>query len=246
MTIGDMKTQTLVLSLIVAIAALPIGVHAQGTTAANAAAAAARQAAAAPTGATSALTKTASAIRSSRAAALAGKGLQTGTGAGLGRTTQVMGYLWSSNNGAMTNAAVQIRDTVTNTVVDIAKTNATGEFIFQNVTPGEYVIEYVSDSTTKLLAIGHPFTVSPGETVATFVRLTNGLPMLLPNELSNLTTNAAAQAVTSAATEGVTALATPLVSAVSPVVAPPTTTTAPDGTTTTEPPPPPPVVSAIR
>ena len=161
-----------------------------------------------------------------------------------------MGYLWSSNNGAMTNAAVQIRDTVSNAVVDIAKTNATGEFIFQNVTPGEYVIEYVSDSSTKLLAIGHPFTVSPGETVATFVRLTNGLPMLLPNELSNLTSNVAAQAVTSAATEGVTALATPLVSAVSPVVATPTptTTTAPDGTTTTttDPPPPPPVVSAIR
>ena len=192
----------------------------------------------------SALTKAASAVRTSRAAALAGKGLQQGAGAGVGRSTQIMGYLWSSNNGAMTNAAVQIRDTVTNTVVDIAKTNSAGEFLFQNVNPGEYVIEYVSDSASKsLLAIGHPFTVSPGETVATFVRLSNGLPMLLPNELSNLTSNVAAQAVTSAATEGVTAIATPLVSAVQPVV--PVSSGNNPGTTE-DPPPPPPVVSAIR
>lgn len=206
-----------------------------------------RAAGPAPTGSMSALTKAASAVRTSRAAALAGKGLQTGTGAGVGRSTQIMGYLWSSNNGAMTNAAVQIRDTVTNTIVDVAKTNTAGEFIFQNVNPGEYVIEYVSDSTSKtLLAIGHPFTVSPGETVATFVRLSNGLPMLLPNELSNLTSNVAAQAVTSAATEGVTAIATPLVSVVPPVVPVPTSgnnTGTPD---TGTPPPPPPVVSAIR
>ena len=149
-----------------------------------------------------------------------------------------MGYLWTSNNGAMTNASVQIRNTVTNAVERVATTNAAGEFIFQNVTPGEYVIEYVSDSASKILAIGHPFTVSPGETVATFVRLSNGLPMLLPNELSNLTSNVAAQAVTSAATEGVTAVATPLVSIVPPVI--------PTGGNPPPPPAPPPVVSAIK
>ncbi len=182
-----------------------------------------------------ALTKAAASIRSSRAAALAGKGLAQGTGAGVGKATQIMGYLWTSNNGALTEATVQIRDTVSNTVMAVAKTNAAGEFVFQNVNPGEYVIEYVSDSTSKLLAIGHPFTVSPGETVATFVRLSNGLPMLLPNELSNLTSNVATQALTSAATEGVTAIATPLVSVVPPVVTP-----------GAPPAPPPAVVSAIR
>ncbi len=183
----------------------------------------------------SALTKATSAARSSRAAALAGKGLTAGTGTSVGNSTQIMGYLWTSNNGAVTNASVQIRNTVTNTVERVATTNAAGEFIFQNVTPGEYVIEYVieyvSDLTSRIAAIGHPFTVSPGETVATFVRLTNGLPMLLPNELSNLTSNVATQALASAATEGVTALATPLVSVV------------PTGG---NPPAPPPVVSAIK
>jgi len=150
-----------------------------------------------------------------------------------------MGYLWTSNNGAMTNASVQIRNTVTNVVERVATTNAAGEFVFQNVVPGEYVIEYVQGTVAKIMAIGHPFTVSPGETVATFVRLSNGLPMLIPNELSNLTSNVAAQAVTSAATQGVSAFATPLVSVV-PVV--------PTGTVFEPPPsaPPPPVASAIK
>lgn len=186
----------------------------------------------------SALTKAASAVRSSRASALAGKGLAGGTGASLGKSTQIMGYLWTSNNGAMADASVQIRNTVTNVVERMTTTNAAGEFVFQNITPGEYVVEYIGDTTTKILAIGHPFTVAPGETVATFVRLSNGLPMLLPNELSNLTSNVAAQAVTSAATNGVTAIATPLVSVVPPVV--------PTGGNATPPTAPPPVVSAIR
>lgn len=189
----------------------------------------------------SALTKAASAIRSSRAAALSGKGLTAGAGQSIGSSTQqIMGYLWTSNNGAITDATVQIRNTVTNSIDAIAKTNSAGEFLFQNVNPGEYVIEYVTDSAKKIVqAVGHPFTVSPGETVATFVRLSNGLPMLLPNELSNLTSNVATQAVTSAASEGVTALATPLVTVVPPVVPPPSGGNEPT-------PAPPPVVSAIK
>jgi hypothetical protein len=230
-----MKVWLVVLVLASAIAASSLGVHAQG----GAAAAAARLATPAPTGSMSALTKAASAVRAARAAALSGRALSTGAGAQLGRTTQIMGYLWTSNNGAITNATVQIRNTVTNTIDAITRTNSAGEFLFQNVSSGEYVIEYVSDSASKLLALGHPFTVSPGETVATFVRLSNGLPMLLPNAHSNLTSNVAAQAVTSAAGQGITAIATPLVSAVSPVVP------SPAGGTET-PPSPPPVVSAIK
>lgn len=194
-----------------------------------------------------ALTRAASAVRTSRAAALAGKGLQQATGAGIGRTTQIMGYLWESNNNALKNVSVQIRNVATDTVESIVRTDSAGQFLFQNVTPGEYVIEYVNDSATKLLAVGHPFTVSPGETVATFVRLSNGLPMLLPNELSTLSSNVAAQAATSAATEGITSVATPLVSVVPPVV--PVTvpsTTSSTGGNETPPPAPPPVVSAIR
>lgn len=209
-----MKATFAVLAISAMLAASTAGLNAQGGTAA---AAAARLATPAPTGSMGALTKAASAVRSSRAAALAGKGLSTGSGASLGRSTQIMGYLWTSNNGAMTNASVQIRNTVTNVVERVATTNMAGEFVFQNVAPGEYVIEYVQGSVAKIMAIGHPFTVSPGETVATFVRLSNGLPMLIPNELSNLTSNIAAQALTSAAANGVSVVTTPLISVV-PVV----------------------------
>ena len=235
MTLGDMKAHLVGPALVAALLASSVGVHAQG----GAAAAAAARVTAAPTGSMSALTKAASAVRSSRAAALAGKGLTTGAGASLGKTTQIMGYLWTSNNGVLDGASVQIRDTISNTIVDITQTNAAGEFVFQNVNPGQYVIEYVQGTTSKVLTLGHPFTVSPGETVATFVRLSNGLPMLLPNELSNLASNAATSAVTSAAAEGITAVATPLVSVV-PVVPI-------GGSSNPAPPPaPPPVVSAIK
>lgn len=190
----------------------------------------------AATGPMSAVTKAASAIRASRAAAMAGRATQTAS-TGLAKSTQIMGYLWTANNGAIPDAAVQIRNTVTNVVEAVTKTNAAGEFVFQNVNPGEFVIEYVTDSAKRgLLALGHPFTVSPGETVATFVRLSNGLPMLLPNELGNLTSNVASQAVTSAATQGVTSFATPLVQVVPPVIPP----------TSNPPAPPPAVLSSIK
>lgn len=190
----------------------------------------------AATGPMGAATKAASAIRASRAAAMAGRATQTAS-TGLAKSTQIMGYLWTANNGAIPDAAVQIRNTITNVVESVTKTNAAGEFVFQNVNPGEFVIEYVTDSAKRgLLALGHPFTVSPGETVATFVRLSNGLPMLLPNELGNLTSNVASQAVTSAATQGVTSFATPLVQVVPPVIPP----------TSNPPAPPPAVLSSIK
>ena len=244
MTLGDMNFRMAVLVILATTAAAPIGVHAQGGAAA---AAAARLAAPTQTGSMGALTKAASAVRTSRAAALAGKGLQEASSAGAGRTTQIMGYLWQANNNPLSNVSVQIRNVTTDAVEKIVTTDATGQFLFQNVQPGEYIIEYVNDSATKLLAVGHPFTVSPGETVATFVRLSNGLPMLLPNELSNLSSNVATQAVQSAADVGVTSVATPLVSVVPPVVpaAVPSTTTTTGGNET-PPPAPPPVVSAIR
>jgi hypothetical protein len=228
-----MKRRFALAAVIASISLVPMTIRAQGGAAATAAT---RLATPAATGPASALTRAASAVRASRAAALAGRATQAAN-AGLSKSTQIMGYLWTANNGAITEASVQIRNTVTNTIEAVTKTNAAGEFVFQNVNPGEYMIEYVADSAKKtLLALGHPFTVSPGETVATFVRLSNGLPMLLPNELGNLASNAASQAVTSAATQGVTAVATPLVQIVPPVIPP-----------SGDPPAPPPtVISSIK
>ena len=205
MTIDDMKRRKALAAVLAGLTLMPFGIHAQVPAA---------------TGPVSALTKAASAVRASRAAALAGRAAQS-TSAGLSTSTQIMGYLRTANNGAIPEASVQIRNTVTNVVEAVTKTNTAGEFVFQNVNPGEYMIEYVTDSAKHtLLALGHPFTVSPGETVATFVRLSNGLPMLLPNQLGNLASNVAGQAVTSAATQGITAIVTPLIQIVPPVIPP--------------------------
>lgn len=217
MTIHDMKGRFALAAVITAISLVPVTMRAQGGAVA---AATTKLATPLATGPASALTRAASAIRASRAAAMAGRATQAAN-AGVSKSTQIMGYLWTANNGAITDASVQIRNTVTNTVEAVTQTNAAGEFVFQNVNPGEYMIEYVTDSAKRtLMALGHPFTVSPGETVATFVRLSNGLPMLLPNELSVLAGNAASQAVTSAATQGITSIATPLIQIVPPVIPP--------------------------
>jgi hypothetical protein len=212
-----MRGRLALAAVVASISLVPGGIQAQGVVAGTATTKLATPVA---TGPASALTKAASAVRASRAAAMAGRATQAAA-PGVSKATQVMGYLWTANNGAITDASVQIRNTVTNVVEAVTKTNAAGEFVFQNVNPGEYLIEYVSDTAKRsLVALGHPFTVSPGETVATFVRLSNGLPMLLPNELGNLASNAASQAVTSAASQGVTAVVTPLVQVVPPVLPP--------------------------
>lgn len=230
MTGSDKRTRTAAALIIAAMGVVPVGVLAQG----SAIGAATRVLPPPPTGSVSALTKAASAVRASRAAALAPRGA-TAAGNGLVRSTQqVMGYLWTANNGAITDATVQLKNTVTGEILQRTATNSAGEFLFQNVDAGEYVIEYVSGSTSRLVALGHPFTVSPGETVATFVRLSNGLPMLLPNELTN---NVAQQAVASAAKQGVPTIAKPFITIIPPYTPPPTDD---------PPPPPPPVASAIR
>lgn len=161
-----------------------------------------------PTGPMTATTKAAAAVRASRAAqraaASAGAGTVSATGA---RSTSVVGYLWTANNSAIPDATVQLRNTVTGQVELFTQTNAMGEFTFNNVAGGSYVIEYASEqASTNLLALGHPFTVAPGETVATFVRLSNALPIIIPDVAGNV----AAAAVQSAATAGVTAVVTPI------------------------------------
>jgi hypothetical protein len=159
-----------------------------------------------PTGPMTATTKSAAAIRASRAAQMnAARGAATGAAASA-RSTSVVGYLWTANNSAIPNATVQLRNTVTGQVEFFTQSNAIGEFTFNNVAGGSYVIEYASEQAGSLLALGHPFTVAPGETVATFVRMSNALPVFIPD----VTGNVVASAIQSAASAGVTTVVTPI------------------------------------
>lgn len=222
MTISDMKlSQALsaaVLSALLVPTALSAQAQAPATTVARQAA---QQLRVVPTGPMTATSKAAASVRAARAAQMnAGRGAATGAAASV-RSTSVVGYLWTANNSVVIDATVQLRNTVTGQIEMFTQTNSVGEFTFNNVVGGSYVIEYASEQAGSLLALGHPFTVAPGETVATFVRMSNALPIIIPD----FTGNIAASALQAAASSGVTAVMTPL----APV---------------TEPPPPP--TSAIR
>lgn len=160
-----------------------------------------------PTGPLTATTKAAAAVRASRMAqASAARGAAGAASAAGARSTSVVGYLWTANNAAISDATVQLRNTVTGQVEMFTRTNSVGEFIFNNVDTGSYVIEYTSDTVGRLAALGHPFTVAPGETIATFVRLSSALPVILPDVAGNV----AASALQTVASAGVTTVVTPI------------------------------------
>ncbi len=201
MTISDMKLKKALSALLSVAVLFPAITIAQG----QAASTAARQVL--PTGPMTATTKSAAAIRASRAAQMnAARGAATAGSAASARSTSVVGYLWTANNAAIPDATVQLRNTVTGQIEFFTQSNAVGEFTFNNVAGGSYVIEYATEQAGSVLALGHPFTVAPGETVATFVRMSNALPALLPD----LTGNVAASAIQGAASAGVTAVVTPI------------------------------------
>lgn len=127
---------------------------------------------------------------SARAAAVAGH-----------RSASVMGAAWNADNSPLKGARLQLRNVLTGQIEASAVANDAGQFTFDGVEGGTYVVELVNDSR-KVLAIGHPFSISPGETVATFVRLSTRAPWV-----QGFFSNAAAAAISTAASEGITAIA---------------------------------------
>ena len=205
MTIHDMKAKLVVSAIIVALVTPPVALMGQTGQVAGAAAKAATRLA--PTGPLTAATRTATLVHTARNAALRGSGaLGAGAGTSMGRLSAVMGYLWTAQDGAIGNATVQLRNTVTNAIIDQVQTDAVGGFVFSNIDSGQYVVEYVTDNAKGLMALGHPFTAAPGETVATFVRIANQVPLIVPD----LAQNVAAGAVQSASTASFTQVITPI------------------------------------
>lgn len=87
----------------------------------------------------------------------------------------IVGYLWTAGNAAIANGSVQLRNTGTGAIDMTTRSNKAGEFVFDKVPAGAYVIEhaitYGSTDTRTALVSGQPFTKAEGETIATFVRL---------------------------------------------------------------------------
>jgi hypothetical protein len=120
--------------------------------------------------------------------------------ASVARSTSVRGVVWNADNTPFPNAKVRLRNLQTGRVDASATANENGQFTFDSLEGGSYVIELVGDDD-KVIALGQSFRVEPGETVATFVRLGARQP-----RLAGLFSNAAAAVISAASSAGVTAI----------------------------------------
>ena len=119
-------------------------------------------------------------------------------GAAVGTT--ILGAAWKADNTPIPQARLRLRNVTTGRPEAITTANGSGQFTFANIEPGSYVIELMNDRG-KVLALGQVFSLGPGETVATFVRLS-----ARNSWFGGFFTNAAATALTAASSLGVTAL----------------------------------------
>jgi hypothetical protein len=112
----------------------------------------------------------------------------------------IAGSVWDAQDRAIPDALVRLRNVGTGHIAATARANASGQFTMRAVHPGNYVIEVVKHDGS-IVGVGHAFAVAPGETVATFVRLSANPPWF-----AGFFSNAAAAAVAGAASLGVTAI----------------------------------------
>ncbi len=114
----------------------------------------------------------------------------------------ILGAVWDAQSVPVPDALVRLRNLTTTRIEATTRAGGTGRFAFQHVEGGDYVLELVSDGG-RVVAVGQTFSVAPGETVATFLRLGARVPWF-----SGFFNNAAASAVASAASLGLTAVST--------------------------------------
>lgn len=120
--------------------------------------------------------------------------------------TNVLGYLWAADGSALENATVRLRNVVTGQIVKEQTTLQNGVFAFADVPKGSYAIEYVSEVAGKVTAVGHAFSVAPGETVGVFLRLGPTLAGFVP-ELASTAARAVIENVGQAVASGVVSVA---------------------------------------
>lgn len=113
----------------------------------------------------------------------------------------VLGSVWNERNEGVPNARVRLRNLSTGRIEATVRADANGQFTFEGLQPGTYVLECVNDQG-KVLALGQNFAMLPNDTIATFIRLGARVPWF-----ADFFGNAAATAVSTAASLGVTAVA---------------------------------------
>jgi hypothetical protein len=117
------------------------------------------------------------------------------------RAAEILGAAWNADNTPIAGARLRLRNVSTGKVDATTVANDLGQFAFSDVAIGAYLVELVTDGG-RLLTVGHTFTVGPGETVATFIRLGTKVSWS-----DGFFRNAAGAIAAAAASMGVTAIA---------------------------------------
>ena len=148
-------------------------------------------------------------VKSARAPGIAKPVGAPAAGVTLGsRATTIMGTAWAADNTPIRLAHLRLRNLVTGRVEATTISNDAGQFAFDNVEGGNYVVELLNEAG-KVQVVGHAFTIAPGETVATFVRAGTKVPWF-----NGFFGNSVSAVSSTAASEGITAIA-PVTRAVS-------------------------------
>ena len=116
----------------------------------------------------------------------------------------IIGSAWNSDNSPIAGARLRLRNVLTGKIEAVTKANETGQFTFEGVERGTYVVELVTDAG-HVRAVGNVFTIAPGETVATFVRLaprTGWMAGMFSSTAANVSAAAAAAGIAAIAPTG--------------------------------------------
>ena len=85
---------------------------------------------------------------------------------------RVIGFAWKGDDTPVEYPVLRIRDLQDGQVAARTTGTALGQFRFDNLHGGTYLIELL-DTESRVLAVGQPLVVLPGETVTTFIRLSD-------------------------------------------------------------------------
>src|SRR4051812_14871303 len=148
------------------------------------------------------LTLAAASLSAQGQAAAAASKLLPGTRSAL--LSSIQGNAVTSQNGALVNTAVRLRDARMGRIVESVTTDKQGMFAFKGVDPGNYVVEIMSPANNAVLASSQVMNVGTGEAISALVKLPFRIPPFagLIGNGSQSTASAvssAAQAVTAAA-----------------------------------------------
>jgi len=86
-------------------------------------------------------------------------------------TTSVVGSVWSPRDEGVPDMTVRLRDFVLGEISAVTRTNEAGDFAFEQVPSGTYLLEVAEEEDGNPVALGDIFSIGPNETVVIFVKL---------------------------------------------------------------------------